>query len=117
MLGMIFSGEAKAVSSCIYGRVIKDNKVQNYYWSKYNPTLSQDNKFRLGSCKQSSINKYWKDFGMEKKYWDDGMGYYDTCNAYKPLNRMFNAIRVLHISKNSSQTSQNEEFNRKSFIS
>jgi hypothetical protein len=53
------------------------------------------------SC-QKLIDNHWKNFGMEKKYWDGGWGFHDACNNTTPLNRTLRSLELLKISKNSA---------------
>ncbi|MEK6624339.1 MAG: hypothetical protein AABY86_05190, partial [Bdellovibrionota bacterium] len=91
-----------AVDSCIYGKIITDNQnTSNTYWF-YDTTRSSDQSYRQYICNQTVISRYWSAFGMEKTYWDDGMGYYDVCNVTQPLARTLNSIWVLENSKNNA---------------
>jgi len=52
-----------------------------------------------GHCSKL-IRNHWGRFGFEKKYWDDGWGYYDACNPDSVLNRTLKALELLKISQN-----------------
>lgn len=91
-----------AVSTCSYGKKIVSNRNtnQSYYWAS--DYRSGDRKYKKAICNSSRIGKWWRDFGMERSYWDGGMGYYDVCNTKKPLGRIFSSMYVLQNSGRSS---------------
>ena len=51
------------------------------------------------------IDNHWNNFGMEKEYWDDGLGFNNVCSIDTQLNRTFRALELLRISKNTNLNS------------
>jgi len=81
-----FRGYSK---TCFYDPGSLKKSGDQFYQSKF-------------KCSQWKVSKYWKDFGMEKSYWDDGMGYDDPCNVNKPLGRIMVSLEAIRIGKNSA---------------
>lgn len=68
-----------------------------------NPRSEQlgDNFYNPSMCHQEKINEWWSAFSMDVVAWDEGWGYYDHCNADKPLARFFHALYALQYSASS----------------
>ena len=43
-------------------------------------------------CSDYYVHGWWKYFDMEKKWWNEGLGFHAACDLQKPLARTLNAI-------------------------
>lgn len=70
------------------------------YYIVPDKNASGDNHYGTKICNQDMIDYFWYNYGFSgnKKFWDDGFGYYDCCNTSKPLARTFNALWLLNYS-------------------
>jgi hypothetical protein len=79
-------------------------------FSVHERTAIGDNLYGPLICCQILIEYFWNTYGFRgnRKYWDNGFGWDDCCNAGLPLARAFNACYLLTYS---SENYQNDSWN------
>jgi hypothetical protein len=59
-------------------------------------------------CTDEWIAFYWDAYDMRESDWDQGFGYYDSCDRRRPLARLFQAIQLVNYAGTDDATDVND---------
>jgi hypothetical protein len=59
-------------------------------------------------CTQEWIDFFWDAYDMRESDWDQGFGYYDSCDRRRPLARTFQAIELINYAGMDDATDVND---------